>query len=535
MARRRRDCRSGDCGPLPHLVPLVTHLRNTLAGQRKTCCLESVGIALSHPARRLEPMPHRLSKSRYTAGVQCHKLLWWKVHDANAVELEPDKVLQDRFNQGTQVGELARTRFPGGVLVEGRRVDRTRTLIDDGAPAIFEASFQVDNTFVAVDILTPTDGGFHLTEVKSASSQEEKHLPDVAVQMHVLKESGIKITSATVMHLNKECHYPDLSNLFQRTDVTEAVQPLLGKVGWEIEAQLRMLEGPLPDIPIGLQCHEPYACPFMERCWPEDPGHIMRLYNIGPKKGCNFMLTGVNRIADLPADQKLNVTQKRQIKAMQENRIIVEPGLKQALQVFDCRLGFLDFETIQRAVPVWPGMAPWEQAPAQFSYHESNGDGGTYKHAEYLAEGPKDCRPELAQRMVDATRDAEKVATYSGFEKTRIRGLQKAVPQLKTELEALESKLVDLLPVVRENVYHPDFLGSFSLKYVLNPLVPDLTYSDLVIVDGLVASVEIARLLFVAGKIPRQEHERVRQDLLNYCERDTWAMVRVLEKLRSLQ
>ena|SRR5436189_4972758 len=93
-------------------------------------------------------MSHRLSKSRYTAGVQCHKLLWWKVHEPLAVELQPDKVLQDRFDQGKQVGELARYRFPGGVLVDlphqavDQRVQLTRELIDDGAPAIFEASFQ---------------------------------------------------------------------------------------------------------------------------------------------------------------------------------------------------------------------------------------------------------------------------------------------------------------------------------------------------------------------------------------------------------
>jgi hypothetical protein len=271
----------------------------------------------------------------------------------------------------------------------------------------------------------------------------------------------------------------------------------------------------------------------MERCWPKDPDHIMRLYNIGPTKGCDFMGTGVHRISDLSPNQKLNATQKRQIRAMHEGRMIVEPGLAKALQAFDGKLGFLDFETIQRAVPVWPGMAPWEQAPAQFSYHESNGD-GTYHHAEYLAEGPKDCRPELARRMVEATQHAERVAHYSHFEKTRIKGLQDAVPELRAELETLERKLVDLLPVVRENVYHPDFRGSFSMKSILTPLVPDLTYSDLVIVDGLVASVEIARLLFVAGKIPQEEHDRVRQDLLNYCERDTWAMVKVLEKLRKL-
>jgi hypothetical protein len=259
----------------------------------------------------------------------------------------------------------------------------------------------------------------------------------------------------------------------------------------------------------------------------------MRLYNIGPKRGADFLATGVSRISALPATQKLNVTQKRQIRAMREQRIIVEPGLGKALEALDCKLGFLDFETIQRAVPVWPGMAPHEQASAQFSYHEANGD-GTYTHAEFLAEGPKDCRPDLVRHMVEVTKRAEKIATYSHFEKNKIRALQKAVPELGPELEALEHKLVDLLPIVRENVYHPDFLGSFSLKYVLTPLVPDLTYDDLVIVDGLVASVEIARLLFVAGKIPKAEHDRVRKDLLNYCERDTWAMVRVLAKLREL-
>ncbi len=190
---------------------------------------------MSHACATLSVMPHRLSKSRYTAGVQCHKLLWWKVHEPLAVELQPDKVLQDRFDQGAHVGTLARGTFPGGVLVDlphkavDERIKLTRKLIDDAAPAIFEASFLADNTFVAVDVLTPQDGGYHLTEVKSSSSQKEEHLPDAAVQVHVLSRSGIHITGVDVMHLNKDCHFPDLSNLFERTDVTAAVQPLLGK------------------------------------------------------------------------------------------------------------------------------------------------------------------------------------------------------------------------------------------------------------------------------------------------------------------
>ena len=57
---------------------------------------------------------------------------------------------------------------------------------------------------------------------------------------------------------------------------------------------------------------------------------------------------------------------------------------------------------------------------------------------------------------------------------------------------------------------------------------------DLVIVDGQVASVEIARLLFVAHKIPEDERDRVRRDLLEYCKRDTWATVKLVERLREL-
>ena len=136
--------------------------------------------------------------------------------------------------------------------------------------------------------------------------------------------------------------------------------------------------------------------------------------------------------------------------------------------------------------------------------------------------------------MLEATAGAERIVMYTPFERTRIRSLQQAVPELARDLKVLEAKLLDLHPVIRDHVYHPDFLGSFSLKYVLHPLVPELTYSDLVIVDGLVASVEIARLLFVAHKIPPAQRDRVRQDLLNYCERDTWAMVKLLERLREL-
>src|SRR5688572_25271041 len=139
----------------------------------------------------VRPLPHssgmrsssgqqRLSKSRYVAGTQCHRLLWWKVHDPDAKELQPDKVLQDRFDQGAQVGVLAREQFPGGVLIDlphnavAERVEATRCAMESDAPAVYEATFIADNTYAAVDILLrEMDGRWRLIEVKSSKSQKE--------------------------------------------------------------------------------------------------------------------------------------------------------------------------------------------------------------------------------------------------------------------------------------------------------------------------------------------------------------------------
>ena len=480
-----------------------------------------------------------LSKSRFVAGCQCHKLLWWKVHEPNAPELQPDTVLQDLFDQGRHVGAIARARHPGGVLIDlphnayAERVAATRQALDEGAPAIFEASFIHDGTYVAIDILERTGDSHRLIEVKASTEQKDEHIPDVAVQAYVAAACGVRVTSVEVMHLDKEFRHPDTGELFARTDVVAPVAAYVGGVADGIARQNAMLAGPLPDVPIGRHCYDPRDCPFMARCWPDSPDHISQLHNVGPKTAGAFLARGIAWIHDLPTTEKLSFTQKRQLKAMAEKRLVVEPTLAKELELFAGRLGFLDFETIARAVPVWPGMGPWHQAAAQFSYHERQAD-GSYTHAAFLAEGPADARPPLAEAMVRATASAERVVMYTPFERTRIRDLQKAVPRLAAELAALEAKLIDLHPVVKNCVYHPDFRGSFSLKAILTPLVPELTYHDLVIVDGRVASVAIARLLFVADRIPQHERDRVRQDLLNYCERDTWAMVRLLEELQKL-
>jgi predicted RecB family nuclease len=126
------------------------------------------------------------------------------------------------------------------------------------------------------------------------------------------------------------------------------------------------------------------------------------------------------------------------------------------------------------------------------------------------------------------------VAYNSSFERSCIRLLAAAAPGLARELGLIELKLVDLLPVVRNHLYHPRFGGSFSLKSVLPALVPDLSYDDLEIRDGAAATLALWRLLFEPDELGRRQISRMRRALLAYCERDSWATVKLLDRLREL-
>ena len=160
---------------------------------------------------------------------------------------------------------------------------------------------------------------------------------------------------------------------------------------------------------------------------------------------------------------------------------------------------------------------------------------GHVTHHEWLAEGAGDPRPALAARVIQACGGARTVAAYSaGFERGRLMEMADALPALAAPLHGIADRLVDLLPVVRNHVYHPDFGGSFSLKSVLPAMVPELSYDDLAISEGSVASQELERLLFREAELTPEAKAQLRSDLLRYCHQDTWGLVRLLRRFREL-
>ena len=472
----------------------------------------------------------RLSKSRYLTGLQCLKRLWWSVREPQAPELlAGSEAVQ--LVRGRAVGELAQRQVPGGVLLDlphyalAERVAATARALAEGATAVYEASFEAGGGFVSVDILERDGNGFVLTEVKSTLDVKVSHLPDVAMQAHVLSSAGLDVTRVEVMHLNRECRHPDLSNLFVRDDVTTAMQAELAALPAHVAEMQRVLAEPLPpDVEPGSHCSVPYPCPFQGRCWPALPEyHLGSLYRISRKKLQKLTDAGHLTLLDLPDDFEASKVAKRQIRSARSGELIIEAGLRAALAKFAEPIAFLDFETVMPAVPAWPGCGPYDHVPVQLSCHVLMD--GELVHHEWLAQGGADPRPAFAAALLAACAGAQTIVAYNAaFELQRIEALSALCPQLAPALDALCDRIVDLLPILRNHVYHPQFQGSFSLKSVLPALVEDLSYAGLAIHDGATAAATLESLLLFSEALPTTEMAELRRNLLAYCELDTLAM-----------
>jgi len=242
----------------------------------------------------------------------------------------------------------------------------------------------------------------------------------------------------------------------------------------------------------------------------------------------------MHAIRDLPLDARLPLVTQRQVRAIKQGAMVIGPGLAEALAPFRAPLAFLDFETVQSAVPMWTGCRPWQQVPVQFSCHVL-ADDGVLRLYEWLADAADDPREPLARALIAACADARAVVSYwASFEKTRIAELAEALPQFAPDLLDINRRMLDLHPVVQDHLYHPDFLGSFSLKAVVPALIPALAYDDLEVKEGSEASALLARYLFEPGRFTNDERAGLRRDLLAYCQRDTLVMVALLGRLYQL-
>src|SRR5207247_374502 len=126
------------------------------------------------------------------------------------------------------------------------------------------------------------------------------------VQVHVATASGLDVRRANLMHLNRDCVHPDLTNLFVTEDVSAPVAEIAVTLPPRIASMQVMLQGSLPEVSIGNHCDEPRPCPFKSRCWPAPLPHELRSLYQSQTQLADLMAAGYETILDLPAGLDLN-------------------------------------------------------------------------------------------------------------------------------------------------------------------------------------------------------------------------------------
>lgn len=493
------------------------------------------------------------SKSKYCDFKQCPKIPWLKKYRPE--EYVVDAATQARFAAGNEVGDLAMGLFGEYVEVTSYKKDGgldlnrmkalTRMYLAEGRENICEASFDYRGLYCAVDILRRSGDGYAIYEVKSSTSPDHHvYVVDTSYQKYVLEKCGLKINAVYIVTIDPSYVFDgvlDLKKLFGITDITALTEEETGAV----EETLKAAEGVMssmeePAVDLSASCEDPYPCAFFGYCTRKLPSpSVFHLYRLAYEKKLALYHAGIRSYQDLLENGcELNGMRRRQVEYALEDRgtYIDKEGIDEFLHTLSFPLCFLDFETIQPVIPLYIGTRPYQQIPVQYSIHILKEASGTPEHREFLGRSEEDPRRALAERLIaDIPADACVLAYNKSFECSRIKELAEAFPDLAESLLKIKENIKDLLePFQRGYYYNRDMGGSFSIKSVLPAIYPDdpsLNYHNLEEVHNGSEAMELFPRL---KDFPAKERAQAEQNLLKYCELDTFAMVKVYEELKRV-
>lgn len=494
------------------------------------------------------------SKSKYCEFYRCPKMAWLRKYKPEA--FTENKALESRLVIGNEVGDLAMGLFGEyedvTALKDDGRPDltkmqeRTQTLITQNKSVICEASFNHNGLYCAVDILRKTPFGYAIYEVKSATHDDNYiYVVDIAFQRYVLELCGINVTGTYLITVNTDYVFDGTLNLHRLFNISD-MSNLVDKELEEVEENLRLAEEILsdsnePQIDLSVNCKDPYLCNCLDFCKKEhgipNDGHtVFDLYKLPFTKKIELYRNGVITFEDIYRGEYCgNEIRKRQVKFALEDMgtYLDKDGIRAFLNTLSYPLYFLDFETMQPVIPIYEGTRPYQQITFQYSLHYIKKENGELQHKEFLAESGPDPRRALAERLIaDIPQNVCVLAYNRAFECTRIRELAEAFPDLAEPLINIKNHILDLWDPFKDGYYYNRAMGgSFSIKSVLLAIYPNdpaLNYHNL---EGIHNGGEAMDIFPKIQFMSSEEQQITRQQLLKYCELDTFAMVKIWQEL----
>ncbi|UCH66770.1 MAG: DUF2779 domain-containing protein [Ignavibacterium sp.] len=487
-----------------------------------------------------------LSKSSFIKGLQCDKHLYLYKYHYNEMD-EFSEMQKAIFQRGMNVGLLAQQLFPGGVDTSPKNqfdyancLKKTIKEIHSGSKIIYEAGFQFNEVLSIADIIVNGKGDWKVYEVKSSTSISETYMNDAALQYYVISNSGLKIKDFSIIYINNQYLRQgnlDINSLFVIESVLDQILPLQEFITTNVERLKQMLKKKkMPDIDIGEHCHNPYMCGFFNYCRKHIPEYsVFDFSGMHLTKKYDLYREGIIELDDVPDDSSLGKKNKLQLNVYKSGKPQIQADeIKNFIDDLNYPLYFMDFETFQPAVPLFDNSRTYQQIPFQYSIHYKETKESKLKHSEFLAEAGEDPRPEFIFKLLEATGKSGDIIVYNkAFEITRLKEIARDFPEFSAEIEKRILRIKDLmLPFQRNYYYAPEMKGSYSIKAVLPALVPELSYDELEINEGGLASIAFESLFTETDMIKISE---IRKQLLDYCKLDTLAMVRILERLEQLQ
>ena len=482
-----------------------------------------------------------LSKSSYCRGIQCKKMLWL---EKNKPEEQQEQNNERILEQGNAIHEVARYMFGSNINIEYREnlsqmIEDTINTIESYKDIIItEASFTYKNNFCSVDILKKNNNTYEMYEVKSSTELKDIYINDASYQYYVLTKLGLKVTKVCLVHINSDyvrIGDLDLDELFIKEDITKEIKELQETVEKNIKEINEYVEQKEQPKEIDENCFKPYPCLFFKYCTRHLPEkNIFDIPKLQTRTKLKLYKEGIYDYKDI-LNSDISDSYKKIIEYELYNKedYIDKKGIKEFLDTLTNPLYFLDFETFQMPIPLYDYVSPYEQIPFQYSLHYIEKE---LKHKEFLAQAGIDPRRQLAEQLVkDIPKDVTTLAYNMGFEKGVIRKLAKLYPDLQEHLMNIHDNIKDLMiPFQKKQYYSKDMHGSYSIKYVLPALFPNdpsLNYKNLDLIHNGGEAMESFGELINKSK---EEQEYIRERLLRYCELDTYAMVKIYEKLKEV-
>ena len=290
-----------------------------------------------------------------------------------------------------------------------------------------------------------------------------------------------------------------------------------------------------PKDDIDIKCFEPYSCPFFKYCTKHIPSdNVFNISGMYTSKKIELYKSNKYSYSDL---LKCNISDKykQQIEyeLYDKEDYIDKDKIKEFVNTLSYPLYFLDFETYQMPIPLYDEISPYEKIPFQYSLHYIENENSDLKHLEYLADFGDDPRRKLAEQLTkDIPKNVCVLAYNMSFEKSTIEKLASLYPDLSEHLMNIHDNIKDLMiPFRNREYYSKNMQGSFSIKYVLPALFPNdpsLDYHNLELVHNGTEAMDYFKSL------SNLNDEELKERLLKYCELDTYAMVKIYEKLKEV-